>query len=57
MASLRILIKELIEDFILQEIGEANIEPFQYSKLSDVKYSFDFDIKKDILMLKLILKN
>ena len=45
MASLRILIKEIIEDIILQEIGEANIEPFQYSKLSDIKYSFDFDYK------------
>lgn len=47
MASLRILIKELVENFIIQEIGEANVEPFQYSKLSDVKYSFDFDYKDE----------
>jgi hypothetical protein len=47
MASLRILIKEIVEQFIIQEIGEGTLEPFKYNKITNLKYKFDFQYENE----------
>jgi hypothetical protein len=42
MASLRTLITEIVDEIIINEIGEASVEPLDYKKISNTNYSFVF---------------
>jgi hypothetical protein len=43
MASLRTLISEILDKIIINEIGEASVEPLDYKKISNTYYSFIFE--------------
>jgi hypothetical protein len=43
MASLRTLIIEILDKIVINEIGEASIEPLDYKKISNDNYSFIFE--------------
>ena len=41
MAHLSYVIKDLIKEILIHEIGEANAEPYEFRKISNVRYEFD----------------
>ena len=43
MASLRTLIIEILDKIVINEIGEASVEPLDYKKISNDDYSFIFE--------------
>jgi hypothetical protein len=53
MASLRTLLEETIIDKILiNEIGEASVEPFDYKKINTTSYSFIFEFNNIFYRVK-----
>ena len=52
MASLRTLIAEIIDKIIINEIGEASVEPLEYKKISDYNYSFRFEFDSNFYRVK-----
>jgi len=52
MASLRTLVNEILNNIILNEIGEASIEPIKYNKINNFKYSFGFPFNNENINVK-----